>query len=77
MREEEARKLATDAVESIESVPMTADEDARSETVADMVYVVKTGEGRFSVCDNGEEIGWLDRNSAIEVIVGILCYSWS
>lgn len=64
----DARELAIEAIKAIENVPMTEDDDARTETVAETTFVVKTAEGRFSVCDNGEEVENLTRDQAIRII---------
>ena len=33
------------------------------------IYVVKTGENQFSVCDNGEEVAGLDLDNAVRIVV--------
>jgi len=69
MEKNEATKLAEQAIAAIENVPMTADDDARTETVADTTIVIKTADNEYSVCDNGEEVDGLDKQNAIRVII--------
>lgn len=64
-----AMRLAEQAIRSIENEKMTADENLLACPVADTTVVVKTAEGKFSVCDNGEEVSGLNRQGAIRIIV--------
>jgi hypothetical protein len=69
VKKQEATKLAEKAIAAIENVAMNEDDDARTEPVADTTYVVKTADGKYSVCDNGEEVENLDKENAIRIIV--------
>ncbi len=60
MTKQEAKKLAKEAIEN--ATPQGYD-------VAGLTVVYLEKNGKYAVADNGEEVGNLDRNNAIRIIV--------
>lgn len=65
MNEKEARKLAIEALATVEI--------GDPSPVADCTVVFKNDDGTFSVCDNGEDVECENEEEVVRIVIENLC----